>query len=348
MKKVLLITEYINPPYDEGIKKTVYQLFDNLKNRYDIKVICRYGPDNFSNYFKIKTNKLFLSFQLKKEINLFSPDVIIYFPFASSTFASFIRHFVLSNYKRSAKSILLAMQPKPIKWWQKIFILLIKPKIVLTPSPLLQNMLNNLNIKNELLPLFTDLNKFKPIENTNEKLILRKKYGINSNAFVISHMGHLNEGRNLKSIIRLQKAGNQVVVVASSSTPIDSRGPSSIREELEESGIIIIDRYIENIQEIYQLSDCYVFPVIEPNSSIGLPLSILEARACGVPVITTDYGSVNKFLGDDFGGIFYSNPDSFLDKISIIKEMDKKSFCKTGVGNLNSIFINNISNVIEG
>ncbi len=347
MKRVLLVTEYINPPYDEGIKKTVFQLFDILNNHYKVKVICRYGSDNFSNIVQVKTNKIFLSPRVKKEIKLFYPDVIIYFPFASSTFAGFIRHFVLSRYRCSAKSILLAMQPKPLKRWQKAIIRIIKPSIVLTPSPLLQSMLNDLKINNELLPLFTDLSKFKPIADNDEKQKIRIKYGINNEAFVVSHMGHLNEGRNLRSLIKLQKAICQVVIVASSSTPIDSKGPNSIKQELEGNGIIIIDRYIENIQEIYQLSDCYIFPVIEPNSSIGLPLSILEARACGIPVITTDYGSVKQFLNDDFGGIFYSTPEAFVDTVSCIKGEKVQSFRQTMVNGLNDLFIENIINVIE-
>ena len=33
MKKVILVTEYINPPYDEGIKKTVYSLFLKLNKK---------------------------------------------------------------------------------------------------------------------------------------------------------------------------------------------------------------------------------------------------------------------------------------------------------------------------
>lgn len=347
MKRVLLITEYINPPYDEGIKKTVFQLFDILSNHYQVKVICRYGSDNYTNIVQVKTNKIFLSLRVNKEIKSFNPDVIIYFPFASSTFAGFIRHFVLSSYKRSARSVLLAMQPKPLKRWQKIIIQLIKPSIVLTPSPLLQSMLDNMKVKNRLLPLFTDLSKFNPIADKDVKQQLRIKYGIKNEAFVVSHMGHLSEGRNLMSLVKLQKAGCQVVVVVSSSTPVDSKGPHSLKLELEENGVVIIDRFIENIQEIYQLSDCYVFPVIEPNSSIGLPLSILEARACGIPVITTDYGSVRQYLGNDFGGIFYSTPEAFVDTICLVKKSDLQSFQQTKVNGLNEIFIKSINNIIE-
>ena len=51
------------------------------------------------------------------------------------------------------------------------------------------------------------------------------------------------------------------------------------------------------------------------NSSIDLPLSILEARAVGLPVLTTYYGSVEYFLKDDHGSIFYSESGNFLETL---------------------------------
>lgn len=340
--KVLLVTEYINPPYDEGIKKTVYQLYKTLMNNFEVKVICKYGFQG-NNILELKTNRLYISRQIKKEINLFEPNILIYLPFSSTTFASFIRHFILSKYKNSAKTILIAMQPKPIKAWQKKIVKLIKPQIVLTPSPQLQLMLDALGINNKLLPLFTELNKFTPINNLEYKFLLRKKYNIPLNTFVISHMGHLNEGRNLKTLIPLQKKGYQIVIVSSSSTPIDSKGPLSLKQELIENGIIIIDQYIKNIEEIYQLSDCYIFPVINPNSSIGLPLSILEARACGIPVITTDYGSVKYFLYDDFGAIYYSTTENFINTANFVLNSKKSDFKKSHVSSLNELFFRTIT-----
>lgn len=347
MRKVLLISEVFNPPYDEGIKKTVYNLYDALNSKYELQVICRVGPINIQNVSCISTNKLFVSRKLKAQIVAFGPDTIIYFPFASSTFAGFVRHFIISHFFSSARQIMIALQPKPLKRWQKMMVRFFKPSIVLTPSPLLQDMLNELGIENELLPLYTDLSKFVPINSSSKKSDLRKKYGIASEAYVISHMGHLNEGRNLGSLIELQKSGCQVVVVGSSSTPIDSVGPLMLKLDLERNGIIILDGYIENIEEIYQLSDLYIFPVLAPNSSIGLPLSILEARACGIPVITTDFGSVKYYLGDDHGGIFYSNPNEFSNTMKLVRTEANRTHHETQVHKLNEDFMNAMLRNIE-
>ena len=90
MKKVLLITEYLNPPYDEGIKKTVYNLYNELNNKYNLQVISRHAFKD-DNIHIVSVNALFLSIKVLKIINDFNPDTLIYFPFASGTFASYLR-----------------------------------------------------------------------------------------------------------------------------------------------------------------------------------------------------------------------------------------------------------------
>ena len=345
-KKVLLITEYLNPPYDEGIKKTVYNLFKELGKNYNLTVICRFGFQK-NNVFIIKTNPLFLDKKIKSLCHEFNPDVLIYFPFASMTFASYLRLLFLKSMNHKAKSIILAMQPKPLKNWQQMIAKFIKPNIALTPSPQLHQVWGSMKIENKLLPLYTNLDDFKPVKCEKQKLSLRGKYRIPLNKYVISHMGHLNEGRNLQSLIPLQEAGCQIVIVGSSSTPSDAKGPEELKQKLTNSGIIIIDRYIEKIAEIYQLSDLYIFPVVAKCSSIGLPLSTLEARACGIPVLTTDFGSVKNYLDDDFGNIYYSKPQNFLMMVDEIRRVDNDRF-KTRVSEINKQYNEIIFSEIEG
>ncbi len=346
MKKVLFISEYLNPPYDEGIKKTVYNLFLDLDKNYDLQAVCRYGFEK-SNIQIIDTNVLFYSNKVKSIIKDFNPDSIVYLPFQSSTFASYLRLKVFTYFARKSHIIFIALQPKPIKSWQKIIIKFIKPRMAFTPSPVLHEYWNNVKIKNKMIPLLTDLSIFKPLKNIDYKKTLRIKYDLPQNAFIVSHMGHLNEGRNLKLLIPLQNEGLQIVVVGSSSTPTDALGTGKLKDELLKSGIIILDRYIENIEEIYQLSDLYIFPVVKKNSSIGMPLSVLEARACGVPVLTTYYGSLNHYLDTDYGGVFYSEPENFLVNFQTIKNKFTLGYNKSKVSELNDLFFTTIHQQIN-
>ena len=346
MKKVLLITEYLNPPYDEGIKKTAYNLFLDLDKKYELQVLCRFGFDK-ENIQIVNTNALFISDEVRSCIRNFNPDTLIYLPFQSSTFASYLRLKILSIFTNSNNIIFIALQPKPLKRWQKLIVKFIKPKFALTPSLALNKSWNKMKINNTLVPLLTDLTIFKPIPNLNSKDELRKKYNLPTDSFIISHMGHLNEGRNLKSLIPLQQAGMQIVIAASSSTPEDAMGHESLKNQLLDSGIIILDGYIEHIEEVYHLSDIYIFPVVKKNSSIGMPLSILEARACAIPVITTNYGSVKSYMKNDCGGILYAEPQNFLQSINKIKTSVNRNYTKTTVSELNDMFYRIVHKQIE-
>ncbi len=346
-RKVLLVTEFLNAPYDEGIKKTVFGLFKELERTYEVLVICRFGNPG-ENIEVIDTNPLFLSRRLYHKINHFKPDVTIYFPFQSSTFASYLRQYILRSFSISAISIFIALQPKVIKKWQNYLASVLFQGIALTPSQTLSAQWNSIGMHNYLIPLNTDLEKFSIQKEEKIKSILREKYELPLDAFIVSHMGHLNEGRNLRSLIGLKANNNcQIVLVSSSSTPSDAIGTNVLRRELIDAGIIIIDRTLEHIEEIYQLSDLYIFPVLNENSSIGMPLSILEARACGIPVLTTDYGSVRHYFDDDFGGIFYTEPDNFAAIIDRIRSLKIKEFTKSKIHDINNIFYNKIHQIIN-
>lgn len=345
-KKVLLVTEFLNPPYDEGIKKTVFNLYNNLKENYSLKVISRAACDD-KDIQVVNSNSLFISIEVKSIIKDYQPDMLIYFPFASTTFAAYLRFKVINYYNKNRNSIIVALQPKPLKKWQESIIRFLRPEFALTPSPDLKAFWDKNSIKNELLPLLTDLNIFKPINKTASKKELRRKYNLPEDAFIISHMGHLNKGRNLQSLISLQKAGYQIVVVGSSSTPKDSLGPVSLKEDLLKEGIIILDGYIEHIEEIYQLSDIYIFPVIAKTGSIGMPLSIMEARGCGIPVITTDFGSLQHYLGNDNKSIWYSKPEDFLIAVQEIQALLPHNFNETKVEAINKEFYSIIHSAIE-
>jgi glycosyltransferase involved in cell wall biosynthesis len=345
-KKIIFISEYIQPPYDEGIKKTAHRFVTALSDYFQLRCICRKGPEFPNSIIKVRTNRLFISRLIRSSFRDFKPDAVVYFPFASSTFFGFLRNFILSGYYPSAANFMIAMQPKPLKPWQGRLVKMMRPGLVLTPSPQHQEDLKSLGIKTSMLPLFTDMNVFKPVANSRIKSELRKKYGIPRHAYVISHVGHLNLSRNLHFLIPLQTDGRQVVVVGSSSTPHDAKGPDSLKNELRRSGILLLDRTIEGIHEIYQLSDLYVFPVEAPEGAIGMPLSVLEARACRLPVLTTPFGGLRRYLQDDNHAIFYANPADFPDVVLQIQGLNRSLFKKTKLSGLNREFIRTISRLV--
>ena len=71
----------------------------------------------------------------------------------------------------------------------------------------------------------------------------------------------------------------------------------------------LIDSYLQSIQEIYQLADVYLFPVMDIENCIDVPLSVLEAASCNLPIVTTEYGELTAFREQE-GFLFIDALDS--------------------------------------
>ena len=101
--------------------------------------------------------------------------------------------------------------------------------------------------------------------------------------------------------------GMQVLVVGSSAFGCDRQ----LVERLREQGIRVIDEYLPRVEEVYQLADCYAFPVQAEENAIEVPLSVLEAMACNLPVVATPYGGLSDRLPEG-DGLWYAEGDQAL------------------------------------
>jgi len=142
-----------------------------------------------------------------------------------------------------------------------------------------------------------DVNKFDVSESL-EVAALKKELKREGKP-VILHCGHLKESRNLRVLLDLVDDFS-VVLIVSTSTPPDLE----LKEELEQGGVRVIHEYIANIADYYNATDVYLFPVKSEHDAIALPLSVLESLACGVPVISTPFGLLQKYTPEGVGLIF--------------------------------------------
>lgn len=124
------------------------------------------------------------------------------------------------------------------------------------------------------------------------------------------------------TLARLVSSGFQVILIASTSTTIDA----DLLAELRQSGVKVITDFIEDIQHFYQLADCYVFPVFHAISAIDAPLSILEAMACNLPVVTTRFGALPSTF-EPGNGLYYG--DSEEEIIDMVKQAIGEQNCRT-------------------
>lgn len=86
--------------------------------------------------------------------------------------------------------------------------------------------------------------------------------------------------------------------------------------ELELQNNIHFMGFVENASEFYNLGKIFVLT----SESEGLPRTILEAMACGIPCLTVRVGDVADVVIDSVNGFVLSNNiyDSFNEKVSIL------------------------------
>lgn len=290
---ILFVTDLLYPPYDEGAKVVVKNMSDQLKD------ILSFSQVN------ILDSKLY-SFSAIKSLLFNRSDYILYLPKASITFNSFLRACFLSILSRR-KVYLLSTQPRKYKSWQKYIIRLIQPHGLFVQSREHARTLLNLKLKNVLINSWgVDCHKFQSVNNS-KKNELRKKYQIPEENKVYLHFGHLKDNRNFSELEPLlDNMENYVLIVCSTTT----KQKQTLKNKLMSRGFNFITEFIEDNQELYQLSDYYVFPILDPLAAIEFPLSVFEALACGIPVFHKSFGSLNDVFIEGYSNTrYYYNPE---------------------------------------
>lgn len=272
--KILLIGDF-SSNYDEGLKNIAKNFYKYLSLNQNVEKI------------NIK------EFSLKSLLKLDNDYEIIHY-FTSPTLSSFILLKILSMKSKSSKRIVSCLHPDfsifvKNKIFRKFFGFFFSVDLLFYQTN--KEIFKEFGKKVIYLPNAVDINKFKPVEEY-EKVRLREKYGLEKDKFTILHVGHISKKRNLEIISQIKNSDNnlQMVIVSGEYLGIDQ----IIYENLKKSGCRIFVNYFENIEEIYALSDCYVFPVLWGNT-INIPLTVLEAMATNLPVIAINYPTYSIF-----------------------------------------------------
>jgi glycosyltransferase involved in cell wall biosynthesis len=143
------------------------------------------------------------------------------------------------------------------------------------------------------LPNGVDLHRFHPATQKHKRH-LRRRYGLDEERPTVLHVGHLEPARNLSALAPLSKAGMQVVVAGSLYMGTDHR----LITHLEQAGYCLFKGYQPRVEDLYMLADCYAFPPA-PGDSLTMPLSVLEAMACNLPVATTRFRGLTEIFREN-------------------------------------------------
>ncbi len=317
--RILLFSERIAPPFDEGIKAVAIQMGRHLRARHEVCFLTTFGQDvPEERVTNLPSNPLLWSPWVAAAVARFRPELILYIPTACATPASFWRSRMLRLYGRGAPVALIALQIRRYGGVAREVMSVLRPELVLVQSEATRASLAPMGCRLLALPPAVDIERFRP-RSAEERRALRRQYALDPAAYVALHVGHLNRGRNVQALAALQGLdGVQVVVVGSSSSPQED----ALVRELKGTGVRVIREYVAHIEDLYALADCYLFPVRGENSAIDLPLSVLEAMACDLPVVTTRYGGLAAYLSPTDGLRFVEDPSEMADALAAVRRVE--------------------------
>jgi glycosyltransferase involved in cell wall biosynthesis len=278
---------------DEGFKNTGHYLAKELEKRHTVYRL---------NVKQIKTVGFW------HQLSDFRADII--HTIAQPTNNSFIFTYLLSKLWPKAATIISALCPERYfedgQLSSSGLIKLTKPDLILVQSDEAQRQFQSLGCTVSRLSNGVDLDKFSPATEA-DKQQLRQKYGLSPTKPVVLHVGHLEPDRNLMALAALPSANIQVVVAGS----LYMGTHHSLIKQLEEAGYHLFKGYQPNIAELYMLASCYVFPP-KPGNSLAMPLSVLEAMACNLPIVTTRFAGLVEAFSEGESLKFVDHTEPFL------------------------------------
>lgn len=184
----------------------------------------------------------------------------------------------------------------------------------ITPSNWSANALKQFKYDPLVIPHGVDTSKYYPLQDKNS---FRENLSIPKNAFVFLNIGAMTGNKNvvgmIKSFYRLSLIQSNVYLVLKGignlyncKNFINTAVKDLIRTEsiskskwknVKKNLVYIDDMFsFQDMNKLYNMADCYLSPYLAE----GFNLPVLEAVACGIPVIVSKDGSTEDFCKDTF------------------------------------------------
>lgn len=280
----------------EGVRNVSKEIANNLQN---------------AGYTVLRINiKFFLPLA---KISEFDPDIIhfIISPSMGGLFIAKITSILLPRSKFVVSSIHSSLK-------DNYFLKFLKPDLMLVQSKDSEDFFHKYGYNTKFVPNGVNIKKFYPFDQK-KKIELRQKMNIPIEEFVILHLASLKKERNLTVFQKIQqRIQYRVIIIGRENEEYDKK----VVDDLVASGCTVIIKNFQNIEEIYNIADCYIFPTKDKTACIETPLSVLEAMACNLPIITTNFGTLPRLFVQGEGFFWADTPEQIFRYIDTFKSGD--------------------------
>ena len=291
---MIILTNCLAEKNDEGCLKVAGSLIRRQKTQEPNTMVISYGESSQGADLHLPVNKWMISPRLwlllwrRKE-------PLLYIPAVAKGHAMAIRIFILSLFCRRGLRVVVAMQHSLSPFWS-FWLKCSGAELFALSRESWKYYADRIGNCASYLKTGVDTRRFTPVE-PEKKLQLREKYGIPREKMVVLHVGHLKAGRNVGQLLNLDDRFHGILVASSYAS--EQKDAQLRRQITEKENLTLMDTYLPNIEEIYQLSDVYLFPVVAEHNCIDVPLSAMEAAACGIPVVATSFGELKELLMEE-------------------------------------------------
>lgn len=239
-----------------------------------------------------------LGSEYRRQLRQWDPAIVVYCSRSSVTPGALLRARMLCRLAPMASLVMVGLQPRELGGVAAFAAGMLWPDLVLVSTEAERRRLAALGARSELVWGGVDLASFRAPA-PGERQALRRKWNIDDDQRVLLHVGHLMPGRNLKALLPLAAEPKTTVVVVASSI----HGPDSdhLATTLTEAHVRLVTGYQPHVEDVYRLADCYVFTPTSTDHAVAMPLSVIEAFASDLPVVSMRFGALEERFGDSPG-----------------------------------------------
>lgn len=188
-----------------------------------------------------------------------------------------------------------------------------------------------------------DLNKINSV--SVDRALTLKELEIPINSFILLSVGELNKNKNHKLVIKaLADLKDDTVHYLICGNGFFEQDLMNLTQELRIDKQVHFLGFRKDVIRFCKTSDIFIFPSLRE----GLPVSVMEAMASGLPILASKIRGNIDLVDEDLGGLFFdpNNPDELKNQIVQLKNdgIKRENF---GEYNQRKIILYSVTNVLN-